>query len=244
MQDTRSDVVIDALSVTRGGHDILHGITATLEPGSITGLLGPSGCGKTTLMRAIVGVQAISGGSVTVFGAEPGARKHRGRVGYVTQQASVYQDLTVAQNLEYFHALSAGSGAGEVVRSTLDAVGLGEVADRKVENLSGGQRGRASLACALVGDPDLLVLDEPTVGLDPLTREDLWARFRDLAAAGRTLLISSHVMDEASRCDQLMLMRDGTLLGIMTPDELLRRTGATNPDEAFLTLIRSREGRD
>lgn len=223
------------LRVRRGGRQVLAGLDLELAPGTVTGLLGPSGCGKTTLMRVLVGVQRYRG-QVTVLGHHPWERALRGRVGYVSQAASVYRDLTARQNLSYFAAL-AGERAQDV-HEVLELVGLTALADRRVETFSGGEAGRVSLACALVARPDLLVLDEPTVGLDPLTREDLWVAFRALAQAGRTLLVSSHVMDEAFRCDSFLLMRAGQLLGSTTAAELLERTGASTIDDAFLSLLR------
>ncbi len=223
------------LRVTRGGRQVLQGLDLEVSSGSITGLLGPSGCGKTTLMRVLVGVQRHQG-QVMVLGRHPGDRALRGRVGYVTQGAAVYRDLTARQNLAYFAAL-AGDRAQDVDEA-LGLVGLTALADRRVETFSGGETGRVSLACALVASPDLLVLDEPTVGLDPLTREDLWAAFRALAQAGRTLLVSSHVMDEAFRCDSVLLMRAGKMLGQTTATELLEHTGARTIDDAFLALLR------
>ena len=226
------------LRVRRSGSEILHGLTFDLPTGTITGLLGPSGCGKTTLMRVLVGVQHYDG-EVTVLGAEPGAPAVRDRIGYVTQEAAVYKDLTARQNLRYFASL-AGSRARDI-DEVLEAVGLASLADRAVATYSGGEANRASLACALVAGPELLVLDEPTVGLDPLTREDLWDAFQDLAAQGATLLVSSHVMDEAFRCDCVLLMRDGNLLDTTTASALLERTGVETLDEAFLTVIRESE---
>lgn len=213
---------------------MLHGLDLLVPAGSITGLLGPSGCGKTTLMRSIVGTQRISSGSVTVLGRPAGDTALRRSVGYVTQAPSVYTDLTVGQNIRYFADLY-GNRAG--VGDALDAVGLTALEGRKTLDLSGGQRSRVSIACALVGSPDLLILDEPTVGLDPLLREDLWNRFHDLAAHGTTLLVSSHVMDEADRCDNLILMREGLILAALTPAELRARTAQDNLEKAFLQLI-------
>ncbi|WP_245690598.1 ABC transporter ATP-binding protein [Actinomyces ruminicola] len=226
------------LRVSRGGSEILRGLDLDLRPGSITGLLGPSGCGKTTLMRVLVGVQRYAG-EARVLGERPGAPAVRGRVGYVTQAAAVYRDLTARQNLRYFAAL-AGARARDL-DEVLDAVGLTALADRRVSTYSGGEVGRVSLACALVAGPELLVLDEPTVGLDPLTREGLWKVFRNLADAGATLLISSHVMDEAFRCDRVLLMREGRFLASTTADELLARTGADTLDAAFLDVVRRAE---
>jgi ABC-2 type transport system ATP-binding protein len=225
------------LSVDRGGRRILTGITATVARGSVTGLLGPSGSGKTTLMRALVGVQTLAGGRVTVLGRPAGAPDLRGRVGYLTQSPSVYADLTVRENVRYFATLY-GRSAPEADRAIVE-VGLGGAARQLVGTLSGGQRNRAGLACVLVARPELVVLDEPTVGQDPVLRAELWSRFHALAAAGTTLLVSSHVMDEAARCDRLLLIRQGRLVADDTPAGIRDRTGAQDLEEAFLRLIRA-----
>jgi ABC-2 type transport system ATP-binding protein len=228
-------IEVAALEVSRGGQPVLRTVSAGVPAGQVTGLLGPSGCGKTTLIRAIVGVQKVAGGSVTVLGRPAGVAELRSRVAYVTQAPSVYADLTVRENLTYF-----GSVLGtprERVGEALAAVDLVDAGDRLVGTLSGGQRSRASLACALLGRPEVLVLDEPTVGLDPVLRRDLWELFHRLAGDGVTLLVSSHVMDEAARCDRLLLMREGRLLADTTPDELRERTGEQDMDSAFLALI-------
>jgi ABC-2 type transport system ATP-binding protein len=229
-------VAVDRLVVARGGRTVLHGISCDLQPATVTGLLGPSGGGKSTLLRAVVGVQRVRSGSVTVLGVPAGHRELRHRVGYVTQAPSVYADLTVRANARYFAAVH-GVGARAADRAVAD-VGLGDAAGQAVSSLSGGQRARASLACALVASPELLVLDEPTVGLDPVLREDLWAQFAALAAAGTTLIVSSHVMDEAGRCERLLLLRDGRLIADDTPAALRRATGTDDLDEAFLQLVR------
>ena len=235
MNSSAPAVVVDDLRVVRGGRDVLPGISLTVPSGQVVGLLGPSGGGKTTLLRAVVGVQIVAGGTVTVLGEPAGSPALRSRVGYVTQAPSVYPDLTVRQNLHYFaQLLDAGR---EAVEEAVHAVDLADHADAPVAKLSGGQRSRVSLAAALVGSPDLLVLDEPTVGLDPVLRRDLWQLFHRLADRGRTLLVSSHVMDEASRCDRLLLLRAGRILADDTPDGLLARTGATDAEGAFLRLI-------
>jgi len=221
--------------VVRGDREVLHGVGFDLRAGSVTGLLGPSGCGKTTLIRAIVGLQARVTGDVSVLGLPAGAPKLRGRIGYVTQEPSVYGDLTVTENLRFFAAV-LGVPSSDVER-VVEAVELTSHADARVDQLSGGQRSRASLAAALLGSPELLVLDEPTVGLDPVLRRDLWNLFHELADAGSTLLVSSHVMDEASRCDRLLLMRDGELLADDTPQDLLLSAGTSDIEQAFLTLI-------
>jgi ABC-2 type transport system ATP-binding protein len=225
--------------VIRGGNEILPDISLEAEAGSITGLLGPSGAGKTTLMRAIVGVQIVSSGLVEVLGEPAGSRALRARVGYVTQAPSVYGDLTVRENLAYFaRVLDAPPRRVNQVIKTVNLRGLG---DRAVSETSGGQRSRVSLATALLSDPELLVLDEPTTGLDPVLRDELWKTFRELADRGVTLLVSSHVMDEAAHCDRLLLLRDGALLAAETPGDLLRRTGTDDLDDAFLRLVKRRE---
>ncbi|MFE3261332.1 ABC transporter ATP-binding protein [Nocardia sp. NPDC059091] len=236
---TTDAIAIEHLEVRRGGHQVLQNISLTVPRGSITGLLGPSGCGKTTLMRSIVGTQIIESGSVSVLGEEAGSRGLRRRVGYVTQDPSIYDDLTVANNVAYFGALYGASSAD--VETALAAVGLSSHAGYRGNELSGGQRTRVSLACALVADPELLVLDEPTVGLDPVLRADLWEQFQALAKQGRTLLVSSHVMDEAEHCDRLLLMREGRLLAQLTPAELRSDTGESSLENAFLKLIRMGE---
>jgi len=201
----------------------------------VTGLLGPSGCGKSTLMRAVVGVQVVQSGEVEVLGLPAGDRRLRDRVGYVTQAPSVYDDLTVAENLRFF-ARVLGVPRTEIDRC-VEAVDLGSRRDQVVNRLSGGERSRVSLAAALLGSPELLVLDEPTVGLDPVLRRDLWAMFHRLADAGTAVLVSSHVMDEAERCDRLLLMRDGELIAQDTPQALLDRTRTTDIENAFLSLV-------
>ncbi|KAF0845185.1 ABC transporter ATP-binding protein [Nocardia caishijiensis] len=228
-------VEVVGLTVRRGKRTVLHGLDLRIEPGTITGLLGPSGCGKTTLMRSIVGTQLVESGTVTVLGEAAGSGGLRHRVGYVTQAPSIYADISVRDNVAYYAALY-GSGRDDT-ESALAAVGLTDHADQLGDQLSGGQKTRASLACALVGRPELLILDEPTVGLDPVLRVELWQRFRELAAAGTTLLVSSHVMDEAEHCDRLLLMRDGELVAQLSPAELRARTGEQNLEAAFLTLI-------
>jgi ABC-2 type transport system ATP-binding protein len=226
------------LVVERGRRRVLHGISCDIPLGSVTGLLGPSGSGKTTLIRAVVGAQVVSSGRVTVLGEPAGSASLRRTVGYVTQAPSVYADLSVRENARYFAALY-GLGAAEADQAVAD-VGLAGASGQLVGNLSGGQRSRASLACALIGAPRLLVLDEPTVGQDPVLRADLWARFHALAAGGTTLLVSSHVMDEAGRCDRLLLIRDGRLIGDDTPAAIRVAAGTDDLEEAFLRLIRER----
>ena len=230
-------IEISALRVVRGGQVVLHDIDCRVPAGTVTGLLGPSGCGKTTLMRSIVGVQKVAAGSMHVLGLTVGDPELRRRVGYMTQAPSVYGDLTVRENLRYFaRVVDRLDRVADVTR----LVDLEEHAQSLVRNLSGGERSRASLAVALLGDPDLLVLDEPTVGLDPLLRRDLWGTFHRLAEAGATLLVSTHVMDEAERCDRLLLMREGRILAEGAPAELRERTAAATLEGAFVALTEGR----
>jgi ABC-2 type transport system ATP-binding protein len=229
-------VEIDGLHVVRGGTVVLDGLSLRIQAGAVTGLLGPSGSGKTTLLRSIVGVQIVERGTVTVLGRDAGDPDLRHRVAYATQAASVYDDLAVRENLRYFAAV-LGATPDDVDRALRD-VALDEHADAVVGRLSGGQRSRVSLAVALLGSPELIVLDEPTVGLDPVLRDDLWGMFHALADAGRTLLVSSHVMDEATRCDELVLMRDGAVIAQEPPAALLARTGTADAERAFVALVR------
>ena len=233
-------VDVDHLIVTRGGRTALDDVCLTVGRGGITGLLGPSGCGKTTLIRTIVGTQVVTSGSVTVLGRPAGARELRARVGYVTQKATIYDDLRVTDNVRYFAALyGAGAAAAD---EAIAAVGLSDHRSARCGNLSGGQRTRVSLACALVSGPELLVLDEPTVGLDPVLRVDLWQRFSDLTRSGTTLLVSSHVMDDADHCTDLLLLREGRLLAHTTGRRLREDTGCQSLEEAFLSVIRHSTG--
>jgi len=265
-------VEVRQLRVVRGGRTALDDVDLTIRAGTLTGLLGPSGAGKTTLMRAILGVQVVTGGAVTVLGRAAGDPKLRRLVGYVTQAPSVYEDLTVEENLHYFARIlgaplrrkvggaasrAGGGGSSAVVEDAaegaaaqmgklravsvdeaLETVDLGGHRRQMVRTLSGGELSRVSLATALLGSPELLVLDEPTVGLDPVLRDSLWTTFRRIAATGTTLLVSSHVMDEAVRCDRLLLLRAGRVLADTTPEDLLRSTGTTSADDAFLHLVR------
>ncbi len=233
-------VEIRDLVVVRGGRSVLDRLDLTIDRGTVTGLLGPSGCGKSTLMRALVGVQELRSGSVTVDGIAVGSKELRHRIGYVTQAPSVYTDLTVRENLVFF-ARVLGAGAETVARA-IERVDLADHADQVVARLSGGQLSRASLAVALLGTPDILVLDEPTVGLDPVLRRELWALFHGLADDGAAVFVSSHVMDEAERCDRLLLMRQGRIIADDSPDQILASTHTDDMESAFLALVDAAEG--
>ncbi len=230
-----SAVAVEGLVVERGGDVVLDELSLDVDASRVTGLLGPSGSGKSTLLRALVGVQRVRSGRITVLGEPAGAASLRRRVGYMTQAPSVYGDLSVRENLHYFARLLAAGV--EAIDEAIERVALRRFESRVVSKLSGGQRARVSLATALLGEPELLVLDEPTVGLDPVLRRDLWDLFHELADDGVTLIVSSHVMDEAERCDSLLLLREGELLATGTPDELRARTGAQALDEVFLRLV-------
>jgi ABC-2 type transport system ATP-binding protein len=228
-------IEVEHLHVVRGGAVVLDDVSLTVEQGTVTGMLGPSGSGKTTLLRSIVGVQVVAGGTVRVLGLAAGDPGLRSRVAYLTQAPSVYLDLTVRENLAYFARILNASQ--ERIDRVLGIVGLGDFGSRLVRTLSGGELSRVSLATALLGEPELLVLDEPTVGLDPVLRRDLWRTFRALAADGATLLVSSHVMEEADHCDRLLLVRAGEIIADETPGSLRARTGCEGLDEAFLSLV-------
>jgi ABC-2 type transport system ATP-binding protein len=231
-------VVAHGLVVRRGGHAVLNELSFTIARGQVTGLLGPSGCGKTTLMRTLVGVQVITAGTAEMLGRPAGDPLLRSRIGYATQDAAIYTDLTLAENLRYFGTVlglprGALAAAADQVVADLD---LGGLESRLTGTFSGGQLARAGLAVALLGAPELLILDEPTVGLDPVLRRDLWQMFHRLASAGAAVLVSSHVMDEAARCDHLLFMRDGRFLAAGAPPDLLARTRTADLESAFLEL--------
>jgi ABC-2 type transport system ATP-binding protein len=228
-------VHLTSVNVTLGNTKALDNVSAHLPAGKIIGLLGPSGAGKTTLMRVITGRQRAQSGQAAVLGIPAGSPSLRGRIGYMPQSAAVYQDLTVRENMRYFAAMLGVSRKD--ADSALAEVDLVPQAKQLVATLSGGQRSRVSLAIALLGQPDVLVLDEPTVGVDPVLRQKLWRIFRRQAAEGKTLFVSSHVMDEASRCDYLLLIRRGTLLAQGTPEELCQQTDSKTIEAAFLALV-------
>jgi ABC-2 type transport system ATP-binding protein len=229
-----SAIVIVGLRVRRGGKLVLPDVSLQVRTGAVTGLLGPSGSGKTTLIRSIVGVQIVEAGDATVLGLPAGTPELRRRVGYVTQAPSVYGDLTVRENLRYF--ASVVDAPPERIDDVIATVALEEQADQVVRTASGGEQSRVSLASALLGEPEVLVLDEPTVGLDPVLRRELWTTFHRLAESGTTLLVSTHVMDEAERCDDLVLMRDGRIIAAASPAALLEQTATDELEDAFLAL--------
>jgi len=235
-----ASIVAKQLSVKHGKQIVLDSLDFTVRPGVLTGLIGPSGAGKTTLLRSIAGLQALSDGMLMVNGVAAGAKSLRGRIGYVTQAQAIYDDLTVEQNLRYFAVLSAVSSVKKRVAEIMEQVELTEHRRQLVATLSGGQKARVSLAIALLGDAKILILDEPTVGLDPILRVKLWRLFRKLADGGRTIIVSSHVMDEAERCDTILLLRDGRLLWSRSRTELLETTATHSVEDAFLKIVEER----
>ena len=230
-----STLDVTDLRVVRGNNEILRSISFRAAPGELIGLLGPSGSGKTTLMRSLLGVQAITAGSARILAHDAGSPSLRGRIGYMAQSSAVYLDLSVEENVRYFAGVLR-QPPSEVAR-VMDVVALTTLADRLVSSLSGGEQTRVSLGVALLGSPPVLILDEPTVGLDPILRRDLWRTFEGLATTGTTVVVSSHVMDEATHCARLLLLRDGQLLLDDSPASLLVASGAANYDEAFERLI-------
>jgi ABC-2 type transport system ATP-binding protein len=224
-----------------GAFEALRGLSLTIERGITYGLLGPNGAGKTTLIRAIIGLIRPDSGQVKALGTPIPNKDILRRVGYMTQSQALYEELTVRQNIEFFAALV---GIEHVTKAADEAIALVELTDRarsRVRDLSGGLKQRCSLACALVHHPDLVLLDEPTVGVDPQLRAQFWKHFRELNAQGVTLLVSSHVMDEAEHCDRLGFVRQGILLAEGTASELRSRAGTATLEEAFLRFIEEKE---
>jgi ABC-2 type transport system ATP-binding protein len=236
-----SAVKVKNVSVTLGHVEAVKKLSVDIKTGIVTGFIGPSGAGKTTLIRAIVGRQSFKSGSIMVFGRPAGNAELRTELSYMTQELSVYPDLTVMENLRYFATMAGQSGkeVGPMLKEILVEVDMLPKADALVRNLSGGQKQRVSLAVALIGSPRLMVLDEPTVGLDPVLRNNLWRLFSKLAKAGSTVIVSSHSMDEAGRCDDLILMREGKLIAQGSPSALRKMTKTDTIEATFLKLAGS-----
>ena len=230
-----SAISITDLTVIRDGNTILHEFNLEIQSGKILGLLGPSGSGKTTIMRSVVGLQRLTVGSISVLGIPAGDKALRSRVSYSTQDASIYRDLTCSENIDYFAALQGRSTT--TTAEVLELVDLSKNRKQLGATLSGGERARLALATALVGKPEILILDEPTTGLDPLLRRDLWSLFHRFSAQGKTLIVSSHMMEEADHCDELVLLREGAILAQGTPSQLRHNAGIDNLESVFISLV-------
>ena len=221
------------LRKTFGPIHAVDGIDLALAPGAIYGLLGPNGSGKTTLIRLLVGLARATSGEARILGRAMPSRAILDRIGYMTQSEGLYPELSVWENLHFFASLYGRYERGQLLRS-LELVELADRVGSPAMELSGGMRRRLSLACALVHEPSVIFLDEPTVGIDPALRVQFWEHFRALARGGATLLVASHVMDEADRCDELLFIRDGRVLARGSGAELRRQAGTGNLEEAFL----------
>jgi ABC-2 type transport system ATP-binding protein len=237
----KAAVVTEGVAKSFGPVQAVRGVTLRVGTGLTYGLLGPSGCGKTTLIRLILGTLRPSRGSISVWGHPVPSRAVLSETGYMPQDTGLYTELSARENVAFFARLYGRRGRGDV-EQVLELMELSDRADSPVNTLSGGMQRRVSLACALVHQPRLLLLDEPTVGVDPRLRAAFWGHFHALNEAGTTIIVSSHVMDEAARCHRLVLMRDGLLLSEGTPDELQRAVGARSLEEAFLIYAEARGG--
>jgi ABC-2 type transport system ATP-binding protein len=234
-------VSTNRLSKRFGALEAVKDLTLEINEGEIFGLLGPNGSGKTTLMRMLVGLVKPTSGSATVLGHASAEKEHLSQLGYMTQAGALYGDLTVRENIEFFAGMCGGANKQRIA-DVLALVDLTDRANTPITALSGGLKQRASLACALVHKPRLLILDEPTVGIDPLLRAAFWRNFREMAAAGTTVIVSSHTMDEAAKCDRLAFMRNGVLLAVGSPQQIMEGARASTLEEAFLSYAGSRDG--
>lgn len=238
-------VRVESASKNFGRKRVLEGVSLEVGRGQVVGLIGPSGCGKTTLVNLVVGSAIPSSGHVFLGGEEAPYPTMRPRLGYMPQDAALYEGVTARENLAFFGALQglARTQVRNRERELLPLLGLEDARDQLVGSFSGGMKRRLSLAVALVARPEVLVMDEPTVGLDPVRRIGLWDLFRDLADDGAALLVTTHVMDEAARCDVVALMREGALVRTGTPQEILESTSAGSLEEAFVALVET-EGKE
>jgi ABC-2 type transport system ATP-binding protein len=241
-----SDVSISVTDLRRefGPVTALDGVDLEVDGPRIVGVAGPNGAGKTTLIRVLLGLLSPTDGSSSVDGTASlslGA-EDRERIGYMPQEDAIYQDLTVRENVDFFARLYRVEDRSAAVDRAISFVGLGERADDRVSDLSGGMIRRTSLACAVVHDPDVLVLDEPTVGLDPKLRATMWEAFRERRDAGALILLSTHYLGEATRCDDVLFLRNGRVLAFDSPDRFLEETGTDDLEDAFLALLERDDG--
>jgi ABC-2 type transport system ATP-binding protein len=238
-------LAIENLSKRFGRQVALDAVSIDIPGGGIVGILGPSGSGKTTLLRCIAGLLKPDSGGISAGGLEPGSRELKSSMGYMAQADALYGDLSGMENLSYFASLAGLKGEEKKARIewALEFTGLAADAGKATRDYSGGMKKRLSLAIALLHDPELLILDEPTVGIDPLLRARFWEEFKRQGARGKTILVSTHVMDEAERCDLLALIFDGRLLAYDSPERIKTEQGAASVEEAFLN-IRKGENHD
>lgn len=234
MTGGKASIELRGIEVQRGGHPIITDLNLTVRSGEVFGLIGPSGSGKTTLIRGLLGLSPITNGSARVLDWSPGDASLRSRIGYMPQDAAIYPDLSARENLEFFAAIYRVDR--QRIDDLLGMLDIEAIADRPVMTYSGGQRQRVALAAALIPKPEILLLDEPTVGLDPRLRVHLWETFRRLAHDGDTLVVSTHVMDEAEKCDRIAFMMDGQVVATGTPDELREQAGVSDLESAVLVL--------
>lgn len=232
-------IAVDGLRKEFGQVTALEGVDLVLDDPQILGLAGPNGSGKTTLIQSLLGLVAPTAGDVSVLGTAPEAfsAADRGRMGYMPQHTAVYDDLTVRENIEFFSNLYSVTNRGTAINEALDFVGLTHRSDSRIDELSGGMIRRTSLACAIVHDPEILFLDEPTVGLDPQLRATMWDGFRKRRDDGSTVIVSTHYLDEARNCDRVLFLREGRVLTVNTPQGFLHATGTDDMEDGFLTLL-------
>jgi len=216
--------------------EVLHGITLNVNKSEIFGLLGPSGSGKTTLVKLIAGIDEATSGKIEVLGTAMPKLEMMKRIGYMAQSDALYTELTAKENLEFFGALFGlrGEKLKKRMLEVMELVNLTDHLKRFVSAYSGGMKRRLSLAIALLHAPEVLILDEPTVGIDPVLRKTIWDEFRSQSNKGTTIIVTTHVMDEADKCDRLGMVRDGHLIAVGTSEQLKEQSGGTNLEDAFL----------
>ncbi|HET7615505.1 MAG TPA: ABC transporter ATP-binding protein [Bacillales bacterium] len=233
-------VALHDVSKTFDRHPVVRSVDLTLERPEIFGLLGPSGAGKTTLVKMIAGIDQANEGTVHVLGEKMPNLRTVKRIGYMAQSDALYEDLTAKENLHFFASLYGmrKRERNERIAEVLGVVDLIKDENKLVRHFSGGMKRRLSLAAALVHQPEVLILDEPTVGIDPVLRKQVWDAFEELVQKGTAILVTTHVMDEAERCDRLAMIRSGRLIASGTPEALKEDTGTASIEEAFLVFGR------